>query len=98
MNDYRKLIKESADHASASYFLDHLSKMASEDKGMSALAFDCLKEVIEIMTPEQRKTIHAKWEKYFENEDEFKDLMDGKTSKRLNGIYSELQKALKKKH
>jgi len=77
-----------------SYFSDHLLQIASPDEGMSALAFDCLRDIITALSAEARTKIKADWDDYFENDPEYKDLQEGKVSDRLMAIREGMDKSL----
>lgn len=65
-----------------------IEALTAKDPGMVALGYDCLQEVLGLLTVEQRKLVLDGWNEYFDTSEEFKDLMDnGKSSERLLEMY-----------
>lgn len=80
------------------YFYKHLvESISAKDKGMQALGYDCLTEVVDTLNARERKDIKTKWEYYFANDPEFEKLEKGKTTQRLQKIYEDKVKPLKMK-
>jgi len=73
------------------YFLDHLKALVSPDKFMQAYGWDCLRDVVGALTPEQKVDLKANFEKAFTDQ-EYLDLMDGNPSDRIKGLAEELAK------
>ena len=72
-----------------------IESLTSKDPGMIALGYDCLQEVIGMLDGSARELILASWNEYFDNEQEFKDIMeDKKASPRLLEIYKDKVKPL----
>lgn len=75
-----------------------IEALTAKDPGMVALGYDCLQEVIGLLSGSRRELIINSWNEYFDNDPEFKDLTDNhKTSKRLSGIYRTKVQPLKMK-
>lgn len=75
-----------------------IEALTAKDPGMVALGYDCLQEVIGLLNGDQRELIINSWNEYFDNDPEFKDLMDNhKASKRLLDIYQTKVQPLKMK-
>ncbi len=68
------------------YFMKHLASISSDKKAVAGLGYDCLREVIEELTPKQKNKIHDKWEKYFAKKPEFKRLLKGEPTPRLVNV------------
>lgn len=68
--------------------LKHLVEGLTSDKeGMIALGFDCLKEAVELISPEDQVKLIKNWDDYFANDPEYADLKKGKVSDNLKKIY-----------
>jgi len=75
-----------------------IEALTAKDPGMVALGYDCLQEVLGLLTIDQRTLILDSWNEYFDTSSEFKDLMDNhKPSKRLLEIYKNKVQPLKMK-
>ena len=71
-----------------SEILKHLVEgLTSDKKGMIALGYDCLVEAVDFISPADQVKLIKKWDDYFANDPEFKDLQKGKVSANLKRIY-----------
>lgn len=72
-----------------------IEALTSKSPGMVALGYDCLQEVIGLLDGQARKLVLDGWNEYFDNSEEFHELMEEKkASPRLLGIYKTQVKPL----
>ena len=75
-----------------------IESLTAKEPGMVGLGYDCLQEVIGLLTTDQRRLVLDSWNEYFDTSPEFKDLMENhKASKRLLDIYKNDVQPLKMK-